>query len=948
MSRDALVVGLNSYQYLPRLQAPAQDAESVARCFENFGECRTVRLPETIVDQKPTISERSAVTTAALEAALIKLFKPAGKTVPQTAIFYYSGHGLQRHAGIQEGYLATSDANPAAGHYGLSLHWLRRLLQESPVPQRVILLDCCNSGEFFNMLEADPGARAGTDRLFMAAAREYESAYEALGSNHSVFTQALLLGLNPHSVKGGIVNGHSLTDVVNRELKSELQQPLFESSGGEIVLTRTAGASAQAASPPLLERLQKLRCGFCPFPGTAPFELAHSDFFFGRDDFTQTLTNRVQSSRLCVLLGASGTGKTSLLRAGLMPHLACHTGAWDVRYLALSAASPLASLAEVFVEPELMGLPRAEQLHRAETFLRQGAEGVCQLVKALVGERGPRRLVLILDQFEALLAPGFGSDRDRRLIIDCLTAAVEQEHLPLHLVLALRSHHLADLADAPTFQSLVAAHSLSVPPMTYSQLKATIVGPLDRTGFRYDANLVYTLLLDVVSAPADLALLQMTLRELWLRRQQGPDQEPSHLTLTAYVEMGGVRHLLSQRADDLYQRLSAAEQAIAQRIFLGLCELGDGQAITRRTVSLPELVTTAMPEQAVVATLEKLLAARLMVAQTPLPEPIDPVGIAVPRWSSSQAIAESSPSGLTPTLLLPPPSLLPTPSILTLPDGYPKASEVVDLPAAASEACFDIAHEALIRNWPLLQQWQQQQGSVVRQQRGIEMAAQEWQLHQQPSHPDYFLTKTRLGEATSFQQAHGEYLSLLASGYLEACDRYAKRCRRQRHLVRLLIPLSMATGMLTAYGHSYIAQPAKLALAKATSAPVSSTVPAFIPAASGEDNASPATPAAMRPDVLMATLPSPPPQAQRQMALRLQSTLNRVAKGMASSSQLDPAASLSLPTASSSTTHQPSANQVVELESRWISPNDPSVVIQIWCTRTEPEPVCFTTTATRK
>ena len=182
MSRDALVVGINTYHHLPGLQAPANDAESVARCLENWGECRVLRMPEAVRQQRPVVSSQVQVTTPMLEAALIRLFKPTGKTIPQTAIFYYSGHGLQRDVGIQEGYLATSETNPATGQYGLSLYWLRRLLQESPVRQRVIWLDCCNSGEFFNILEADPGPRAGTDRLFMAAAREYEPAYESLAS----------------------------------------------------------------------------------------------------------------------------------------------------------------------------------------------------------------------------------------------------------------------------------------------------------------------------------------------------------------------------------------------------------------------------------------------------------------------------------------------------------------------------------------------------------------------------------------------------------------------------------------------------------------------------------------------------------------------------------------------------------------------------------------------
>uniref|UniRef100_A0ACD5H106 Uncharacterized protein n=1 Tax=Desertifilum tharense IPPAS B-1220 TaxID=1781255 RepID=A0ACD5H106_9CYAN len=74
---------------------------------------------------------------------------------------------MQKQAGIREGYLAVSDANPEQSFYGLSLFWLRRLLQESPVRQRIILLDCCHSGELLNFLDADPGAKAGTDRLFI-------------------------------------------------------------------------------------------------------------------------------------------------------------------------------------------------------------------------------------------------------------------------------------------------------------------------------------------------------------------------------------------------------------------------------------------------------------------------------------------------------------------------------------------------------------------------------------------------------------------------------------------------------------------------------------------------------------------------------------------------------------------------------------------------------------
>ncbi|WP_072016094.1 caspase family protein [Leptolyngbya sp. KIOST-1] len=935
MSRDALIVGINAYQHLPELQAPARDADSVARCLEGFGECRVVRLPEAIIDQKPAINQRGLVTTALLEAALIKLFKPAGKTIPQTAIFYYSGHGLQRQAGIQEGYLATSDANPGAGQYGLSLHWLRRLLQESPVQQQVIVLDCCHGGEFFNLLEADPGARSGIDRLFMVAAREYEAAYESLSGDHSVFTQALLSGLNPYKIKGGIVTGHYLTDVVNRQLKGEIQQPLFESSGSEIVLTRVSGliTQAQDAPPTLLDRLHKLRYGFCPFPGAAAFESARSEFFFGRDDVIHTLVQRVQSSRLCVLTGASGVGKTSLLQAGLMPRLTSPhpETTWDVRYSALSTA-PVTRIAEVFVEAQATGLQRAEQLRRAESFLQQGAEGFCQLVQALVSERGPSyRLVLVLDQFEELLTPDLASERDRRLVIACLIAAIEQEHLPLHLVLGLRSHHLVDLADVPKLQALVMAHSLPVPTMTYNQLKATIVGPLEKLGLGYDANLVYTLLLDVVSAPADLALLQKVLKDLWLRREiPATESAPPRLTLATYVEMGGLRQLLNQQATSIYQGLSQTEQAIARRIFLSFCDLGDSPVPTRRSVTLSELVTPTRSQRVVLATLDKLLAARLVVAQPVCPGPRDLAAIAVPGWSPL-------PWGTDQTL----PELPRSPTLG--PDYRPEPS--------SGSPCFDIAHEALIRNWPLLQQWLHSDGALVRQQRTIEVAAQAWQQQQQPHHPDYFLTKTRLDEAKLLRQAHGDQLSVLAHDYIDECDRYARNCCRKRHLVRLLIPLSMATGMLTAYGHSYMTQPeSQLVLAKSPRSPTSDVAPAFTltePAPIQEPGADLGRPAFGSPQVgTVGTprLPLPSPTAQSVGQTAPMQSVRAVGQGRpaAGKGAAQPAIGASSPA------NLPPANQMVKLQAWWISPDNPAVVIQIWCTSGTLAPVCFTSTAARE
>ena len=195
------------------------------------------------------------------------------KTYPRRPCSIFSGHGLQREAGVQEGYLATSDTDPSKGNFGIPLNWLRRLLQQSPVRQLIIILDCCHSGELLSFNEADPGARAGIDRLFMAASREYESAYESLEGKHSVFTKALLSGLDPHHQPGGKVSNYSLTEHISQKLRGEIQQPLFESSGSEIVLTRVSGLQAAISKTPIstLARIKKTNVWLLSLSGPFTF-----------------------------------------------------------------------------------------------------------------------------------------------------------------------------------------------------------------------------------------------------------------------------------------------------------------------------------------------------------------------------------------------------------------------------------------------------------------------------------------------------------------------------------------------------------------------------------------------------------------------------------------------------------------------------------------------------
>ena len=957
MSRDALIVGISRYHNLPDLSAPAHDAEDIARCIENFGECRVVRLPEAIQDSKPIVSQQAGVTTQMLEAALVRLFKPSGKNIPQTAIFYFSGHGLQRNAGIQEGYLATSDTNPDTGNYGLSLYWLRRLLQESPVRQRVVILDCCNSGEFFNILEADPGPKSGTDRLFMAASREYEEAYESLTGSHSVFTQAILSGLNPYKVKGMIVNGHHLIDTVNEQLKGELQQPLFESSGTEIVLTRASGktVNSKPAKVSAFDRIQRGLYKYCPFRGLEPFGKAHGEFFFGREELTQSLVQLAQSSRLSMVVGASGIGKTSLLQAGLMRSLAQQnpddqTIHWDMRYVSLGQ-DPLKQLAEAFVDPTVTGLKRAEQIRTAESFFQNRDQGISQLVQAAVSgtqgecETGTPHILLVIDQFESLFQPGV-NETQRQSVLDCLTAVTRKTHVPIHIVLGIRSQWLHNLENHPELGSLAATNCLWVSPMTYDQLKSTIVGPLEKIGLQYDANLIYTLLLDVVGAPGELPLLQLVLKTLWqYRQEQISDHLPPRLTLENYVQLGGLRQILRQHATAVVETLSAVEQPIARRILLSLGEFSEGSSPSRRQVEQEELVTKAFSPAQIIEITEKLVAARLVVSNADYDFSTLERGShrAVPAWSRHND--DSSQPGS---------------SLLQLFQQHTVLGTEPDKTAPYLEIC----HDSLLHNWKIIEEWLQQYRPFMKLQRTIEGAAMEWYQQGQPNHPDYFLGQTRLSEALRFQTERENFLSVISHHYLGACSQYARNMRRKRYLMRLLIPLSMATGMLTAYSYSQMTTP-DYSMGQAPEAnslaAQQKTTPRYLKHSANTVGESRSGGLSRAPSARRGSQPNysgflprgldGAPDIQRSQSVPVGSlladtmqSLGLEIKSWEQQLGLDRALAAR---ATSQVKDGPQLSPLGQLNTlltpvaQGISPTDPDVTVQIWCTQGTAEPACF-------
>lgn len=179
MSCDALVVGINRYQYLSALKAPVADSEAISQCLEQDNVFTALRMPERIemgARRQPIISSTLTVSAKQLRKDLKQLFLPENRQAPDTVLFYFSGHGLADKEGYDQGYLAASDTNPEAPSSGISLRWLQWLLSKSPVKRQIVWLDCCHSGALIvDMGTANLEHGESRARCFIASSRYFES-----------------------------------------------------------------------------------------------------------------------------------------------------------------------------------------------------------------------------------------------------------------------------------------------------------------------------------------------------------------------------------------------------------------------------------------------------------------------------------------------------------------------------------------------------------------------------------------------------------------------------------------------------------------------------------------------------------------------------------------------------------------------------------------------------
>jgi WD40 repeat protein/DNA-binding SARP family transcriptional activator len=399
-------------------------------------------------------------------------------------------------------------------------------------------------------------------------------------------------------------------------------------------------AAEEAEPPPQVE---------APYKGLVPFEPEDSALFFGRDAVVAILVGRMATSRLLAVVGASGSGKSSLVRAGFVAALRGDalpgSSAWSTLLMTPGPHPVVELAAQVAMRTEVRASSLLDELNDDARALDLAARQVAGSLPQ------GARVVVVIDQFEELFTL-CRDDEERRRFVDALVHAATVAGGVTSVVLAIRADFYGHCGTYPELARLVEAATVLMSPLQPDEVAAAIDGPARVAGLRLEPGLPDVIVRDVAGEPGALPLLSHALLETWKRRRGRV------LTHGGYHDAGGVRGAVARTAEAVYGRLDLRQQALARNVFVRLTEFGEGTEDTRRRVAIAELTADPGQTAQLEALLRTLTEARLVTV---------------------------------------------------------------------GDAGVELAHEALIREWPRLRGWLDDDRESLRIHRHLTHAAQDWE-----------------------------------------------------------------------------------------------------------------------------------------------------------------------------------------------------------------------------
>ena len=315
-----------------------------------------------------------------------------------------------------------------------------------------------------------------------------------------------------------------------------------------------------------------------PYLGLSAFGEKDAAFFFGREKFTDELFEMAHHQQLVAVIGASGSGKSSVVFAGLIPKLR-EEGFWLIESLR-PKSEPFDELALALVrqlEPNLDGVEKVIKVGKLAESLKKGEVKLHLLASQILENKPSKRFLLVVDQFEELYSQCQDIEEQQHFI-DTLLAAVHQKSITL--VFTLRADFYGYVLSYRPFSN--ALQQIAFKPlglMEQEELKLAIEQPAQKLNVQLQTHLAKRILDDVGNEPGNLPLLEFALTQLW------DNQKDSDLTHKAYDDIGGVKQALVKHAELVYSRLSQSQQQQTQQIFLALVRLGEGTEDTRRVAT---------------------------------------------------------------------------------------------------------------------------------------------------------------------------------------------------------------------------------------------------------------------------------------------------------------------------------------------------------------------------
>ncbi|MGK0388896.1 MAG: energy-coupling factor transporter ATP-binding protein EcfA2 [Maribacter sp.] len=339
-----------------------------------------------------------------------------------------------------------------------------------------------------------------------------------------------------------------------------------------------------------------------PFPGLRSFKPSDTHLFFGREKQMAELLRKLRATRFLAILGNSGSGKSSMVKCGLLPHLqkgfVAQAGA-DWRIVSFRPGiDPIGNMswelakANAEAQGEAMEPSTPAQI---EAILKSGTLGLVRQFERSEMKSG-ENLLLVIDQFEELFKynerekKSGDNSNDALVFVNLLLTAAKQQNLPLYIVITMRSDFLGNSTEFRGLPEIINEGQFLVPRMQRDEIKRAITGPLALVGVGMAPRLTNQLLNDVGEKPDELPILQHTLNRLF-EQWENEGEEEALIDIKHYDKIGTISHALDWHAEEAYNELvSKRDQQICERIFKAITDKGSEGKGTSRPTKMSDLI----------------------------------------------------------------------------------------------------------------------------------------------------------------------------------------------------------------------------------------------------------------------------------------------------------------------------------------------------------------------